>query len=84
MIAFVKPPATRRYKYVRFGRCSIIHVIVDVDAVGHEDWTEQAPGELRWFPFIPSNAERQMLLQWLSGDSVPTQEPHSACAASQG
>ena len=81
VIAFVKPSATRRYKYVWFGRSSIIHVIVDVDADGHEDCTEQAPGELRWFPFTPSNAEREI---WLSHDPLPTASTLSACAASQG
>jgi hypothetical protein len=82
--AVVGSAASRRYKYVRPGRWSIVHVIVDVDANGHEDWTEQAPVEVRWYPFTPSDAERQMLCQWLSRHPLPTRGPLSPCAASQG
>ncbi len=82
--AVVGLAAARRFKYVKLGRWSIIHVIVDVDAHGHEDWTEQAPGEVRWYPFTPSEVEQQMLFQWLSHDPLSTHGPLSACAVSQG
>jgi hypothetical protein len=39
-------------------------VIVDIEADGQEDWTEQEPGEVRWFDFKPSAAERRRLRRW--------------------
>ena len=50
-----------RCRYLKHGRCSMMAVIVDIDAEGREDWTEQAPDEYRWYPFTPSLAERELL-----------------------
>lgn len=74
-IAVVGLAASRRYKYVRLGRWPIIHVIVDVDANGHEDWTEQAPEEVCWYPFTPSKAEREMLQRMADPPSVSNSWP---------
>jgi hypothetical protein len=59
----VSASRSRRYRYTRLSRpCS--RVIVDIDREGREDWAEQAPEEIRWYPFTPSKAERTMLRRW--------------------
>lgn len=84
VVAFVRPPVSRRFSYIRPGRASFIHVIVDVDTNGCEEWAEQPVGEVRWHPYAPSDAERLMLLQWLSGESVPVRQPLVSYAVSLG
>jgi hypothetical protein len=47
-----------QYRYSKMGRSSIKFVIVDVFSDGREGYAEQEAGEVRWYPFIPSAAER--------------------------
>ncbi|MGE0706264.1 MAG: hypothetical protein AB7P22_20265 [Vicinamibacterales bacterium] len=55
----------RRFDYLRRTSRSTTRVIVDVDGRGHAEWSEQAPGEVRWFPVVPSASERKAVLDWL-------------------
>jgi hypothetical protein len=61
-------PATTdpaRFCYRRVENDHLRYVIVDIFADGREDWAEQYAGELRWYPFAPSEADREMVRRWL-------------------
>jgi hypothetical protein len=65
----------RRYDYRRVEGSWVKNVIVDIGPDGEENWGEQYPGEIRWYPFTPSAAERQMILRWHSGDTDVPRDP---------
>ena len=47
-----------RIEIVRRARVSASRVFVDFDARGNSTWSEQFPGEVRWFPLEPSALQR--------------------------
>lgn len=55
----------QRFEYLRRTSRSTTRVIVDVDGRGHAEWSEQAPGEVRWFPVVPSDNEREAVFDWV-------------------
>jgi hypothetical protein len=68
------PPETsgpRRYRYQRVEADSVQDVIVDILPSGAEEWFEQYPGELRWYPFTPSAKERELLRGWQINGYIP-------------
>ena len=65
----------RRYRYRRIEGSWVKTVIVDIDPDGEENWGEQYPAEIRWYPFTPSAAERQMVLRWHTGDAAIPRDP---------
>jgi hypothetical protein len=54
----VEDPGIVRYRYSKMGRTCLKYVIVDVSLDGREEYAEQEAGECRWYPFVPSAAER--------------------------
>ena len=69
------PRTAQRFHYqVREGR-SVKEVIVDIDADGEEEWAEQYSGELRWYAYRPSPAERAMVLRWQATGQAPHEWP---------
>jgi hypothetical protein len=41
----------RRFEFIR---CTGQYVVVDVIPSEHDEWSEQFPGESRWYPHEPS------------------------------
>ena len=47
-----------QHRYSKLGRSCLKYVIVDVFSDGREEFAEQEAGEVCWYPFVPSAAER--------------------------
>lgn len=54
----VEDPGVVRYRYSKVGRSCLKFVIVDVFSDRREEYAEQEAGEVCWYPFVPSAAER--------------------------
>lgn len=70
--------STQRFEYWRRSSVDYLRIIVDVDASGHQEWSDQEPGEVRWYPHTPSDEERQMLKEWIESGQPPTRWPFVA------
>ena len=49
----------------------MVRVIVDVRPDGTEEWAEQGPDEIRWYPHEPLANERAMLRRWRTTGRPP-------------
>jgi hypothetical protein len=63
----------RRYRFNVLDERGLRDVIVDVDADGYEEWSDQYLGEFQWYSFTPSPDEREML-QRVAGHT-PVSQP---------
>ena len=50
-----------QYRYSKMGQSCLKYVIVDVSRDGREEYAEQEAGEVRWYSFVPSAADRAAL-----------------------
>lgn len=73
-------PSARLHQAVRCCYSKVVRkalkcVIVDIDADGREDWAEQEPGEMRWYPFEPCTEERESVRMWVVTGDFPVGWP---------
>ena len=65
--------AGRRLSYQKRAGRWVHDVIVDIAADGRQDWGERFPGELRWYAYTPSPAERTMVGRWQKTGQTPVE-----------
>ncbi len=51
----------KRACYLKREHGDLKRVICEIDANGVETFCDQEPGEVRWFPFLPSQRERSFV-----------------------
>ena len=64
-----------RYKYSKKGFICLKFVIVDVFPDGHEEFAEQEAGEVRWYAFRPTTAERAAFHRFIETEANAARWP---------
>jgi len=59
-----------QYRYSKTGHGCLKFVIVDVFSDGREEYAEQEAGEVCWYPFVPSAAERTAFHRLIAADET--------------
>jgi hypothetical protein len=61
---------SRRFSYSKLKNGRLKFVVVDIDWDDKEEWSEQEPGEVCWYAFKPSTAERRIVDRWIKSGRI--------------
>lgn len=68
-------PTVTRYQYSKRGRTCLKFVIVDVFPDGYEDFSDQEAGEVCWYRFRPTTAERAAFHEFIKSQQLEDRWP---------